>query len=460
MGLREKYYFCIPEKVLNDLLVIVELGKPEIPGFKKSYLLEILTLISLHIHKDKGETPLKMQYLCKLIWNAGRDYLPFLINWGVIKRSTNYKPGVFSYSYSFTSEYQSKYQAFPVTDNFLIRRLEKINLKHNVTHKYPGQNKFIRKITIDPKAFDFIQSIEDMKKYNHALSAILKIYHGDIFYTIDPTSGRYHSNLTNLPSSLRQFIRIEGKRLSNIDVKNSQPYFFSLLLTDPGKVAHLAKNEKFSLLVKSLQPIHSLDVTMWFFLVKSGNLYRFFWEKLRERELMKSYSIYDEVTKKKVKEKLFVIFYGRTKLWSPVHQCFYDTFPNVYERIVCLKGFDKGNKFKSFKRLAILLQTIESHVILNIILPKINKKHPETIAVTIHDSIMTSTDDINRVRNIMDQELTKFVGDKPTLKTENSDFSDFSLQNLIKVNINNKERERGSQGEGVYYYDGENPVIN
>jgi hypothetical protein len=55
------------------------------------------------------------------------------------------------------------------------------------------------------------------------------------------------------------------------------------------------------------------------------------------------------------------------------------------------------------------------------ILPRINKEHPGTIAVSIHDSVMTSvmTNDVIKVQKIMKEELTKFIGNVPRLKVEN-----------------------------------------
>lgn len=50
------------------------------------------------------------------------------------------------------------------------------------------------------------------------------------FETSNDASGhRYHSPITNLPSFLRKHIRYNGERIISIDVKNSQPYFSTLL---------------------------------------------------------------------------------------------------------------------------------------------------------------------------------------------------------------------------------------
>jgi predicted HAD superfamily phosphohydrolase YqeG len=66
---------------------------------------------------------------------------------------------------------------------------------------------------------------------------------------------------------------------------------------------------------------------------------------------------------------------------------------------------------------------------LDIILKRIYKELPGTIAVTVHDSIMTGilTNNIEAVRKIMIDELTFFVGFEPKIKNE--------------LNIEDKEEE-------------------
>ena len=57
---------------------------------------------------------------------------------------------------------------------------------------------------------------------------------------------------------------------------------------------------------------------------------------------------------------------------------------------------------------------------LDVILKRIYKELPGTIAITIHDSIMTGilTDDVEAVRKIMSDELTSFVGFAPKIEIE------------------------------------------
>lgn len=417
------YYFCMPQKVYEALPDLEAMAAGEIPGFNKSYLFEILTIISLNCQHDKTEAPLKAAYLKKII-PGYQNYIKFLCTLGIIQKNDRYIPGKISFVYGFTQDYYSRYKYFLVSDQYLIRRLKRNHLRRNVTRKYKDQNHYIRSMTIEPEALNAIQNLPT-KKYNYSLSAILKIQHRDIFYHVDSTSHRYHSNITNLPSDLVQYIRIQGKELAGIDIANSQLYFFTLLLTEPHKAAKYAKDKIFSMLLKSLKYIDSLDVKMYVFLAISGQLYEFLWDKFREQGLV-------FMDRKAVKKQVFVILFGSLCYWSKAHEVFERWFPSVYERICILKG-------KDFKRLAILLQTVESDLVLNKILTRIYSEHSGTIAVTKHDSVMTSilTNDIDSVSLIMNEVLSEFIGKPPKMKIDKK--TTFFNQNIDKQRVIGRE---------------------
>lgn len=421
-----KYYFCLPEKVLENWQQLETLGFIKVPNFNPSYLRELITLIAMNQNKDEGTAFLKAAYLKKLV-PGYKAYIELLIGANVIRRSGRYVPGELSYGYAFTSDYLSRYRYFPVNDMYLVKRIQKNNLKRHNTRRHPGQAAFIRKMTIVPEAFDAVRSFSTIEKFNAGLASVLKIQHGEIFYSVDNTSGRFHSNLTNLPESLRQFIRINGKPLASIDIRNSQPYFSTILLRQPQKAAPFAKSHQLSMLLQTLKGIESMDVIMFIYLVNKGNLYEF---------LMGAGFSQD---RKKAKRQLFIIMFGPAYYWSKQHEIFEKWFPLVYERFNCIKGHTKGSKFENYKRFAILLQSVEAHLILNVILRRINTEHPETIAVTIHDSVLTSdtTNDVKQVQGIMEKELTSFVGLPPTLKVE---------KNEIK-HPNQKERKEREKKE-------------
>ena len=69
------------------------------------------------------------------------------------------------------------------------------------------------------------------------ISTIERIVLGD-YFTVADRFGRFHTNLTNLKATLRPFLRYRGSPLVNLDIANSQPMIFCLLLVN------LLSNEK------------------------------------------------------------------------------------------------------------------------------------------------------------------------------------------------------------------------
>src|SRR5271157_4608063 len=60
---------------------------------------------------------------------------------------------------------------------------------------------------------------------------IQRIVNGDFFTVVD-RFGRFHTNLTNLKATLRPFLRYRDTHLVNLDIANSQPMIFCLLLVN------------------------------------------------------------------------------------------------------------------------------------------------------------------------------------------------------------------------------------
>jgi hypothetical protein len=445
------YIQLIPEKILEILPDIASYFQ-HIHGYSLDNLKEIISIVAYHIRKDNEDgTPLKMVYMRELVPQAG-DYLKIFIELQIFERTGNAIKGVSSYKYRFTEQYQSKFCFIPLTNAKLLNRIRKhrTSMRKRNSKMYPHQNKFIRNMTIEPEALEFAKEIytnkinelyesvstvaldakqqkdyqekitKIEKRYNYSVASISKIMFEPPYMTVDKTSGRYHSNLTSLPKELRQFVRIYGKRLSNVDVKNCHPYLSTLLLTNPGKVAEFTKNPNFSMLLTTLQVSQTEDVKRYVSLVVKGELYEYLISEFESRGYKFKGVNFDE-KREEVKKKLLQILYDKNIRNPNCRRIFAELFPEVHKVFSIVRGDEKSrDKFHNYKRFAILLQRIESYLILNKVLGKINKEHPDVIAVTVHDSIMTDTDTdhIEIVQQIMWNELEKFVGFAPKLKVE------------------------------------------
>jgi len=424
---KESTYFQLtPEKILHCIADIAELLKPNFKGFSIDNLKEVISIIAFHTqYHDEDQAPaapLNMVFLRKLVPQAGQ-YMKGLINLGIVQRSGAYKPGEASYKYQFSPEYQSKYIRVILTNAALIRRIKTAHAKAKkntrTTRGRSLQNHYLKQLTIEPGCIDFINAnySKATNQYNDVMQSATRIMNSDIFYKVDATSGRYHSNITNMAKGLRPFLRINGEPLVNIDIKNSQPYLLTVILTNPAKVASMAKNPAFDMMLQSLKVPKKEDVTKFINLVVSGQYYEYFMQELSKIGL--------HLTRSETKEQVLKILYDQNRLPADelgrvCKTTFKNLFPTVNKVFNKIRGNASGDKFTSYKRFAILLQTIESHLLLDVILKRIYKELPGVIAITIHDSIMTGaiTNQVDAIRKIMNDELTKFVGFAPKIKIE------------------------------------------
>jgi hypothetical protein len=434
---RFRYHLLCPENLM-PILDEIEKNPPDLPAFRMAYLREIIYLICAHERED-GYSYLLMKLVSKLI-PGEEHYFKYLLGRGWIERTSNYKPGAKSYGYRFVEKFRSKYIGYPLNDARLIRRIEKCKPAAR-RWGYSIQNEFIENIKIAPAAWDFIEKHYTEDNYNYAIGCLTRIQNGEWKHNFDETAGRYHSNITNMPKDLRRFIEIYGQRITtNIDIKNSQPYFIILLLTNPGKIAHLAKDKYLRMFLESLQISDSEDIKRYITLVTAGKLYEYLWKQFKARGLHFE-------SRDGVKKVVMQILFDYNSHMPIARQIFAELFPVVHEIFNRLRGSKKGDKFESFKRFSILLQSIEAEVMLKKIYPRIIKELPEVVALTVHDSILC-TAGVNRIFAIMNEELKAYVGYTPILKIETFAAFGSSTLGIIAIERGKGERE-GEKGSIV-----------
>ena len=113
-----------------------------------------------------------------------------------------------------------------------------------------------------------------------------------------------------------------------------------------------------------------------------------------------------------IKNGMFEVLFSSNKhTQSEYKKVFNDVFP-------CVNTVFKKIKSKNKADLAILLQRLESHIFLKVIIPKISIRFPKAPIFTIHDSIVTTAEYIDAVELIMFEELKKLIGIPPMLKRE------------------------------------------
>lgn len=223
---------------------------------------------------------------------------------------------------------------------------------------------------------------EDQKKRNIIRSwemNILKIYNKDWDKSMSTQSGRIFNNITSLPRELRSCLYLsDGEVLTEIDIANSQPFLFNILLS---------KNFD---LDKDLFGDNYDDIRKYLQLTKDGKLYDY---------LITNWNI--DVDRNKFKKLFFKhIFYCKIKSNYRYEYSlkFKDEFPNVFDLVIKLK---EG----SYNNLAIQLQKSEANIIIHRI--GVQLMDLGIFFLTVHDSIICRKSDAVKVVEIFTTEFKR-----------------------------------------------------
>jgi hypothetical protein len=477
-----------------DIEKLVQEDPPSFLGKKKSNLDNFYYLIDhlLHVYltddlsKSLGFVELFAYKLQENTAHNYKDYLSYLVKHNLIQRAPwRYKKSdplhgingkAFGYRLNLPGENNQDIKLVPIVGEVYKKQrkpLIKQCLREQsvIYKKYPVLSKWFEHLEIDvggcrkwldsqpdyqlqkgdPNDKDEGEPQKQLKRLK-ALYAIDRIQRKDFHFLLDDKGGRFHSNLTNLKSELRNFLSWKGQKLVNIDIKNSQP-LLSLTILDPKwyqessewltyrqflsipnpYIQQSATSNtpgisyfEFDSFVTSimieefLQLIDNEDINKYKEIVNSGEFYKRLHEKV--------FKDTKPFVKEKVKEMTFQILYShnrflhqngnwvdpKTKKKSPSafpKRLFKKLFPSVF------KVFEQY-KYENKSFLAILLQQIESTLILKHIVPRIASERPDLPIFTIHDSVVTLAGDERYVEQVMREEIMRLTGLTPKFGIE------------------------------------------
>jgi len=249
-------------------------------------------------------------------------------------------------------------------------------------------------------------AIEDNKK--KFIKMVEKIVIGDNkggFFTKQPDLlSRVYTNITSLATELRQFLfHKSSKVLVNMDIRNSQPFFFVKLLKEFFQDQELPR-----------------DVRHYIELTSTGMFYdyivNFVDPKCVSRTEFKG-SFFASIffckidhTQNSKKAKLFA---SGTCIKNEVtgEITHYEGFPNVLRAIQHYK-----KSLGSYDQLAIRMQRDEAAIMLGVILKELHQKG--IWATTIHDSVVCLPQNQSAVQAVLVDAFQTNFGIVPTIKPE------------------------------------------
>jgi hypothetical protein len=266
---------------------------------------------------------------------------------------------------------------------------------------------------------------------------------------IDSKGGRLYSPLTNMMSKLRFFLTYDSEELVYFDIKNSQPYHLILLLNPAfwqrtGKsesltleslnkelADHLAtiNNKELASTIMTLESAFKSGLTQakkglqrkgnmsprFAKLVVDGKLYKFISDEFKGKFLdNKGFDPF--LTDKSAKGQLISMLYSNPRASANSannkHFKHFKTLFPVEAKVIELL---KSRKYNDF---SILLQKVESTILLKEVCYKIFEHNTSIPLFTIHDGIMTTAKYADVVEKFILDTYKSIVGVEPTLSKE------------------------------------------
>ena len=440
---------------ISALYKIFENDPPSRSGLNQEKLFYIISFVFNHQMKsyesDYGDDDYAVTISSKMFQCVlGRTYkrsFDYLCDNGILELVSKHFSGVTCRKYVLTSKYSIE-PSFYTIKNFAFGKTLKERLNKKEKIKYPYFNKWLKLIEFDTEYATVFNNLlfESRKKYLpfqtiskknrkklsnplnqfiHGQTSILKIQNKYDKTTIDEKGMRLHSALTSCPKLLRNFITIGGQHLVSIDVKNSQPYML-LALLDPNNFTkksvattppHLTIPTSLlstynipSIILRHSSVIQSSkEFQEYKVLVTSGKIYDDFVKltQIDKKELDNGFS-----KRNIVKFRFMLCFYSANNANSQgMKTLFRSKFPKIYALMCDLKQ-------KEHSTLSILLQRVESTLVLDKICGRISSEFPKIPLFSIHDSILTTPNNVEYVKSIIEEECEKYIGIAPMLSIE------------------------------------------
>ena len=427
---------------------------------------------------DDGFVKINYATLKKRVREPGK-YLRYLVRNGIFECDNRYIIGTKSRGYRFTEKYDTMIKIEPITSPTLLKSLtKKSDYERAMEKKYPELRRWFNGLEIDYEAardylFKEFRSGKFLKKnkkgnltnplriLNSQLLNVDKIQARDFHFLVDETAGRLHTNLTGIKSELRNFITWKGQRLVSVDIANSQPFLGARLLQKSFWVSK-DEDENFlganffpypliqsniniadcynktssssinqSIINRLLPP--SIVTTITSYIMKhvleegtkegtEGQGFEGYIEAVKNGVFYKTLKAEIEAKtgveitdKQELKRMVFIVLFTDNRFFgqreAEPKRIFKSIYPEVYEVFAAIKK-------KGANALPILLQKIESMLILDRVAKRISIERPDMPIFTIHDSIACPQGQERYVAGVIAQESVKALGMAPMTKYE------------------------------------------
>lgn len=456
---------------IKALKIIFEKNPPERHGLNKEKLLYIISFVFNHQMKYfNGDDDYAVTICTNMFQDTlGRNYkehFEYLVQKGILELDSNHFTGITCRKYVLTDGFLCEPSFYPINGFTFGRALKRRKPTKN-GNKYHYLDNWLNKVDFDVEAATVFNNLmyesrkihlpfqtiskrnrkrpsNPLSQYTHGQLSILRMQMKDKTGLLDDKGMRFHTAITNCPKLLRNYITIGGQHLVSIDIKNSQPYML-LALLEPNNFKKMrntthnylpipttllsTRNIPSIILRHSSEIISSIEFQEYKKMVTNGTIYDEFEDlvTIGPGEIEAGFSARDIV-----KFRFMLCFYSPNGCNSNgMKSAFRLKFPKIYSLICHLKEEDH-------RALSILLQRVESILVLDKICGRIAIENPSIPILTIHDSILTTPNYVDYVVKIIEEESSKYIGVAPKLSLE---YCSPQLNNQLLIEMDSKAKE-------------------
>ena len=407
----------------------------------KKDLIIYLMFYLIRLTEEEGEFIYVSSKLLKK--NFLDNYKPYLSFWEdhiFIIHAKNYSAGNNPNGYGITNEYfdfEKRIIRYSITDTNLLAKinynnsgLTKHELKKNkecIRRRKHLVKYFDNNLEIDVnEAYKEIASL-DNKKYD-ANSYLIEEYQSKQWkYSIKKsTDDRLHTVISRTNKKLLKYITYDKQKLGEIDFKSSQPLFLFIIMNTifigamENNVGRFLKKKLGTKLLEKIKRkgIDLQELKSFGDVIINKDLYNYLGENLKSAKSSERFSYYDHKKKMTIyfesKRDLMKVVMMRT-LYSNENndvgvQDVKKLFISIFEIVKVINENEKLSNSKN--NLSHVLQSIEAHVILDLIAKDVSEEFKNIPLFSKHDSLITYKSSIDEVKNFVQCKFENYTGIK------------------------------------------------
>ena len=414
-------------------------------NLKKEYVIYLIYYIVKETDEEVNAIDLSSKILRKNFIDKYKPYLSYLEDIGLIFLASQYLVGSHPNMYGVTNDYyrlEKGYIKFKINDVILLKKVNSGNKEYDKEQlkkkrycekvRYHLVKSFNSNLEMDIDGATNEVSTFKARKYGVNIRRVHEYEAKKWRYQINPlTDNRLHTNITWTNNKLLKYITYKNKKLSEVDIKTSQPLLMFVILKNIFDDS--MNNESTIFLEKKLgvellgkiksNGIDFEELDNFGDVILNKDLYNYLVGRIEIKKNSNNRYYYTSYEKKKeneeAEEKHEFFDSKRDLIKSCMMRALYNgigpeitsikkQFKSIFNVADLINKHKKISESKS--NLSHVLQSFEAHVLLDLIAKDISVKYKDIPLFSKHDSLITYKSSIDEVRDFTQKQFEVYTG--------------------------------------------------